>query len=78
VEKSSASARRLFECRYRRVAQNELCHFIGHVMKLRKLNAGVYSERSLQSVGQTAFSDRNMACCPCPAGGNLRLTIRPA
>ena len=55
VEKSSASARRLFECRYRRVAQNELCHFIGHVMKLRKLNAGVYSERRLAVCGANGF-----------------------
>ena len=35
---------RLFDCRYRCIAQNELCYFIGHVGSLGKPDAKVYSE----------------------------------
>src|SRR5438094_2136683 len=43
--KEMAAARwRLFNRRDRRIAQNELCHFIGHGASLRKPGALVYSE----------------------------------
>lgn len=35
---------RLFDCRYRRVAQNEFCYFIGHLASLGKLGTNVYLE----------------------------------
>ena len=43
AEKSPANWR-LFDCRYRCIAQNELCYFIGHVGSLGKPDAKVYSE----------------------------------
>ena len=48
--KKTASTRwRLFDCRYRRVAQNEFCYFIGHSERLGKPEANVHSERTGRS-----------------------------
>src|SRR6266542_2823101 len=30
TEKAASTRRRLFDCRYRRIAQNKFCYFIGH------------------------------------------------
>ena len=48
--KKTASTRwRLFDCRYRRIAQNKFCYFIGHAERLRKPEANVHSERTGRS-----------------------------
>ena len=44
TKKTASTRRRLFDCRYRRVAQNEFCYFIGHAERLGKREAPVYSE----------------------------------
>jgi len=36
TEKTASTRCRLFDCRYRRVAQNKFCYFIGHVSQLKK------------------------------------------
>ena len=36
TEKAASTRWRLFDCRYRRVAQNKFCYFIGHVSQLKK------------------------------------------
>ena len=48
--KKTASTRwRLFDCRYRRIAQNKFCYFIGHAERLGKPEANVHSERTGRS-----------------------------
>ena len=49
AEKAASTRRRLFDCRYRRVAQNEFCYFIGHAERLGKPEANVHSERTGRS-----------------------------
>ena len=44
TEKSASRRWRLFDCRYRRIAQNEFRYFIGHSERLGKREAGVHAE----------------------------------
>jgi hypothetical protein len=39
----------LFDCRYRSIAQNKFCYFIGHAEKLGKPEANVHSEHTGRS-----------------------------
>ena len=36
TEKAASTRWRLFDCRYRGIAQNKFCYFISHVLQLRK------------------------------------------
>jgi len=54
TEKAASTRWRLFDCRYRRVAQNEFCYFISHAERLGKLEANVHSECTCRSTIQRA------------------------
>ena len=49
TEKTASTRRRLFDCRYRCIAQNEFCYFIGHAERLGKPEANVHSEHKGRS-----------------------------
>jgi hypothetical protein len=49
TEKTASTRWRLFDCRYRGIAQNKFCYFIGHVERLGKPEANVHSERTRRS-----------------------------
>ena len=54
TEKTASTRWRLFDCRYRRIAQNKFCYFIGHAERLGKPEANVHSERTGRSPGRAS------------------------